>query len=224
MRHRIAAVAILLAALTACGGGEEPKAKPEQAPASEQPNAPAVDCDDPNLSQADWAQHCDSTQQAEPPAEETLQLGTPAETVGSGGTGTLEVTPDTVVYAKESIGSTPDNDLFAVVAIKLKPTSAVAAGEAAPIDGGGWKWVSPDGQAVDTGHGTASNVTPDGFTAGGEIQPGTHEWASAAFDLTEDQAKGGTLMYVDGEGAAYRWEIPAQDSGPQVDKLKQALQ
>ncbi|MDG9701675.1 hypothetical protein [Streptomyces sp. DH37] len=224
MRHRLAApaVAVLLAVLVGCGGGsDEPKAKPEPAPTSE----PAVDCDDPELSQAEWVKHCEAAQQDEAPAEETLELGKPAETIGSGGAGALEVTPTTVVYAKQATGETPENDVFVVVSVKVRPTNAVAAAQAAPIDGGGWKWVGADGQAVDTGSGTAFNVTPDGFTAGGEIQPGTFEWASAAFDLTTTQAaRGGTLMYVDGAGTAYRWAIPAQDTGPQVDELKQALQ
>ncbi|MFP8944714.1 hypothetical protein ACLIYM_25225 [Streptomyces fenghuangensis] len=205
-RRTAPAVAVLLAALLAgCGSSEEPKGSPEPAASQSTEQAPEEPAE-------------------ETPVEKTLELGEPAETIGSGGTGALEVTPDTIVYATEGTGETPDNEVFAVVAIKLQPTNAVAAAQAAPIDGGGWSWIAADGQAVSTGSGTAYNVTPDGYTAGGEIQPGTHEWATAAFDLTAEQAKSGTLMYVDGAGTAHRWEMPDQDTGPQADKLKQALQ
>lgn len=205
-RRTAPAVAVLLAALLAgCGSSEEPKDSPE-----------------PAASQS--TEHATEEPAEEPPMEKTLELGESAETIGSGGQGALEVTPDTIVYATEGTGETPDNEVFAVVAIKLQPTNAVAAAQAAPIDGGGWSWVAPDGQAVGTGSGTAYNVTPDGYTAGGEIQPGTHEWTTAAFDLTAEQTKSGTLLYVDGAGTAYRWEMPDQDTGPQADKLKQALQ
>jgi hypothetical protein len=77
-----ATAALLLAALTACGGGDDSDdaaAKPEtSAPAeaapSEEPSAGTV--------------------------EKGLALGEPAQTTGDGGTGVLEITPDTIVFTK----------------------------------------------------------------------------------------------------------------------------
>jgi len=70
--------------------------------------------------------------------------------------------------------------------------SDVDAAESAPIENGGWEWVAPDGQAVDTLSGNATNVTPDGYDGGGTVKSGTYQWRSVAFDITSAQ-QGGTL-------------------------------
>ncbi|WP_327351868.1 hypothetical protein [Streptomyces sp. NBC_01304] len=68
----------------------------------------------------------------------------------------------------------------------------------------------------------AAGVNADGFTNAGPIQPGTFQWRSQVFDLTEAQ-RSGTLIYVDGEGQAFRWKMPAKDAGPELARLKAAL-
>lgn len=152
-----------------------------------------------------------------------LKLGEPAETVGSGGTGRLQLTPTTIAYLPAGASSEkPENEAFAFVTVKTQPTTAVAAAQAAPISGGGWSWIAPDGQAIEQGNGAAFNVVAEGFNAGGPIQPGSFAWDGQVFDLKTVQA-GGTLVYVDGAGTAYRWAMPKTDSGPQVADVKKAL-
>ncbi|MEU2315655.1 hypothetical protein [Streptomyces albidoflavus] len=163
------------------------------------------------------------------PAEAGAQLsfGKAARTVGDEGTGVLEITPTTVVYADTALGYDPDEqgNRFAVVTLKVKAATAVAAQQAPPITGGGWSWIAADGEAIDAGNGgSAASVTPGKYTAAGPVQPGSHQWDSAAWELTPEQAKGGTLVYVDGEGVAHRWEVPSKSSGPQVAELEEALE
>src|ERR1044072_3661726 len=107
-----------------------------------------------------------------------MQLGKTVETIGaqapadgSPGGGGLEVTPTTVVYQKEAMGSTAVNGVFAIITVKDRAPNAAAAAESAPIEGGGWQWIAPDGQALDEGENEASSITPNGFTGGGRGQP-----------------------------------------------------
>jgi hypothetical protein len=158
-----------------------------------------------------------------PAAPQALALGTPSETVGSGGTGRLQLTPTTIAYLPA--GSTlekPQTESFAFVTVKVQAMTAVAAAQAAPISGGGWSWIAPDGQAIEQGNGAAFNVVAESFNAGGPIQPGSFVWDGQVFDLKTVQA-GGTLVYVDGAGTAYRWAMPKADTGPQVEQVKKEL-
>jgi hypothetical protein len=163
-----------------------------------------------------------------PAPPSVLALGTAAQTEGAEhpvdgpGGGVLEITPTTVVYTKTGSGQTPANGLFVTVAYKARSTTAVAAAQAAPIDGGGWQWVAPNGQAVDTLRGNASSVTPDGFTGAGPVQPGSFQWRSVTVDITEAQ-RGGTVLYIDGAHHSFQWKLPAQDTGPEAGALKKAL-
>ncbi|MFF3620079.1 hypothetical protein [Streptomyces sp. NPDC002467] len=116
----------------------------------------------------------------------------------------------------------PTQGQFAFITIKARPTTAVAAAQAAPITGGGWSWIAPDGQAIEQGNGQAFNVVAESFNAGGAVQPGSWVWDSAVFDLTKAQA-GGTLVYTDGEGTTIRWKIPAEDAGAEVAQVKKEL-
>jgi len=201
MRVRAAAVAaMLLAALTACGGGGDDKAetKPsavEAAPSEESPAAP----------------------------EQGMKLGSPARTAGDGGTGVLEITPDTVVFTEEGGGETSENGVFAVVTMKDKAMTAVAADEPAPITGGGWKWMAPDGEMIGFDSGNSTGVVMDKYNNADPVQPGTWQWRSQVFDLTPEQAKGGTLIYIDGEEKAHRWEMPSTDAGPNVAEVLKQL-
>ncbi|MFE5858319.1 hypothetical protein ACFQ61_34510 [Streptomyces sp. NPDC056500] len=161
--------------------------------------------------------------EAEDPSTPRL-LGEPTPTVGNGGIGRLELTPTTVVYSKKGAGNDPENDIFVAVTFKERATTAVAAEEVPPMNGGGWSWIAQDGQAIDSGDGRAFNVVPKGLTAAGPVQPGSFAWDTAVFDLTTAQAKGGgTLVYLDSEQTAYRWTIPAVDTGPQIAELKSKL-
>ncbi|MFE0353567.1 hypothetical protein ACFW2I_08745 [Streptomyces nigra] len=206
MRVRITAATgvLLLAALTACGGnGDDSSSKPEAAPTSE----PA--------------------QSSEPSAgtvEESAKLGTPARTTGDGGTGVLEITPDTVVFTKQGGSETSANGTFVVVTMKDKAMTAVAADEPAPITGQGWKWMAPDGEMIGWDSGNSTSVTLGKFENADPVQPGAWQWRSQVFDLTEAQAKGGVLIYIDGEDKAHRWQMPSTNSGPNVAAVKKELQ
>ncbi|WP_309029317.1 hypothetical protein [Streptomyces alfalfae] len=203
MRARTVAVtaALLIASLTACGSGDgdKPDSKPSaEGPAKQEPN--------------------DDTGAGEP-----RKLGEPAQTIGDGGTGVLQITPDTVVYVKEDSGEKAANGIFAVVTMKDKAMTGVAADEVAPISGGGWSWIAPDGETIGFDSGNSTMVTLDKYDGADPVQPGSWQWRSQVFDLTPAQAKGGTLIYVDGEEAAHRWKMPAADSGPNVAELKKQL-
>jgi len=202
MRLRTVPVVVVLAAsVAACGPTSDP------APLSGGTGSPAAA----------------SPSTSAPAAPQALALGASAETVGSGGTGRLQLTPTTIVYSPA--GSTfnkPTQDGFVFVAVKVQAMTAVAAEQAAPISKGGWSWIAPDGQAVEQGNGEAFNVVANSFNAGGPIQPGSFVWDGQVFDLKTTQA-GGTLVYVDGGGTAYRWAMPKADAGPQVEQVKKEL-
>lgn len=198
VRATAAVAVVLLAALTACGSGEAVGKPPAVEAPSEQSTPGTV--------------------------EKTLKLGEPARTVGGGGTGVLEVTPDTVVFVKEASGETSENGVFVVVTMKDRAVTAVAADESAPAAGGGWKWLTADGEMVDSGGGNAFNIVIGKYNNAGPVQPGSYQWRLRAFDLTEKQAQGGTLVYVDGEGKVHRWQMPSTDSGPNVAEVKKQLE
>jgi hypothetical protein len=204
IRTTAATAALLLAALTACGGSnssDDTAAETKPAPA-----APASAAPTPGQ------------------VEKGMSLGQAAQTTGDGGTGVLEITPDTVVFVKEATGETAVNGLFAVIAVKDKAMTAVAADEPAPISGGGWKWLAPDGEMIGWDSGNSTNVTPGKYSNADPVQPGAWQWRSQVFDLTPAQAKGGMLIYIDGEEKAHRWEMPAVDSGPNAADLKKQLE
>ncbi|MET9154670.1 hypothetical protein [Streptomyces griseoflavus] len=79
VRATAATAALLLAALTACGGGDDGGT---EAKGRASTTAPAVDCMDENISQADWMAHC-SDEGAEPGGDSTgrqavgLEFGEP---------------------------------------------------------------------------------------------------------------------------------------------------
>ncbi|MBT2386817.1 hypothetical protein [Streptomyces sp. ISL-11] len=152
-------------------------------------------------------------------AGETLLLGKSAETVGAGGGGRLELTPTSVVHATKTKTDKPEHGLFVIVTVKVRPTTDAAAAETAPLQRGGWSWLTPDGQAVGPGDGTAADVFLDGFDSGGPIQAGASKWRTKTFDISTAQ-RGGTLTYTDGAAHTFRWKIPAEDTGPQTAQLK----
>ncbi|MFM9616883.1 hypothetical protein ACKI14_02835 [Streptomyces turgidiscabies] len=230
IRATAATATLLLAALTACSSGDKADTKPKT-PAKVSASK-SVDCTADNLSQADWMAHCseetgtggDGTTGAE-----TLAWGKTATTVGAEtlvddtpGGEALEVSPTTVVYQAEAMGSTAVNGVYAIITVKDRAPAGAAA-ESAPIEGGGWQWLAPDGQALNEGENEASSITPDGFTGGGTIPAGAWKWRTIAFDLSKAQ-QGGTLVYTDGAGATYQWKAPAKDSGPEASALKKGME
>ncbi|MFD7291812.1 hypothetical protein ACFV9W_00865 [Streptomyces sp. NPDC059897] len=218
---------LLLTALTASGSREE---KAETKPAAVKGSKKKVDCTDENLTQAEWMQSCsDEGGDASAGPEEAagagkdMTLGESAQTGGDEGTGVLHITPDTVVFTKKSTGATAKNGLFAVVVMKDKAMTAVAADEPAPVSGGGWQWRTPDGETIGFDSGNSSTVAFDKYDGADPVQPGSWQWRSQVFDLTPAQAKGGTLVYVDGDDQAHAWKMPATDSGPNVADVKAKL-
>lgn len=97
------------------------------------------------------------------------------------------------------------------------------ADEVAPISGGGWSWIASDGEPIGFDSGSSTSITIGKYNNADAVQPGTYQWRLQAYDLTPTQAEGGTLMYVDGEETAYRWRMPATDTGPHAAELKKQL-
>lgn len=58
VRATAATAALLLAALTACGGGNDNKAETKPSPAKSASAKKKVDCTDESLSQAEWMKYC----------------------------------------------------------------------------------------------------------------------------------------------------------------------
>ncbi|WP_109030181.1 hypothetical protein [Streptomyces rubrogriseus] len=214
-RATAATAILLLAALTACGGGDDDK--PAEKPSTSAPGEPTSSGDPTGGGEPSGG----STGASE--GGEGLALGKSAQTAGDGGTGVLEITPDTVVFAKDASGETATNGVFAVVTMKDRATADVAADEPAPISGGGWTWMAPDGEMIGWDSGNSTNVTLDKYNGADPVQPGAYQWRAQVFDLTPEQAKGGTLIYIDGENKAHRWQMPSTDSGPNVAEVKKQL-
>ncbi|MFE9735501.1 hypothetical protein ACFYO9_34160 [Streptomyces sp. NPDC005863] len=198
--------AMLLAALTACGGRDD--GETDEKP----PSGKAAATENPGNDGDGIA------------AEKTLKLGEPAQTIGDEGVGVLQITPGTTVYAKAATSEKPENGVFVVVTMKVKAMTGVAAEEVAPISGGGWQWIAPDGESIGWNSGNSTAVSTGKYENAGKVQPGTYHWESEVFDLTATQAKGGTLMYTDGDGTAHEWKMPSTDTGPDVAEVKKELQ
>lgn len=158
----------------------------------------------------------------EPSPRATLRLGQGADTAGVGGRGAARITPDTIVYADRTGFGAPEHGLFAVVTYQSRnrTTSRVTttAGQ------GGLRWTTEDGRTVtDRNSKAATGVAPIGFSEGGAaLPPEVGHQDVAVFDIAAAE-RGGTLVYVDGDGTAFRWKIPASDSGAAVPALKFAL-
>ncbi|MGW4201694.1 hypothetical protein [Streptomyces sp. NPDC004726] len=213
-----ATTVLLLAALTACGGnGDDKQDAARSKSASASPND-------------DAGAGGDGTETGTAPEQVPMPLGKTVETIGAEspfeggpGGGGLAVTPTTITYQKEAMSYTPRNGLFAIVTVKDHAVNATDAAEAAPIEGGGWQWIAPDGQALDQGDNEASSVNPDGFTGGGTVKAGSWAWRTLAFDISDAQ-KGGVLIYTDGAAQTYRWQMPKTEQGPELAALKKGME
>ncbi|MFE0510104.1 hypothetical protein [Streptomyces sp. NPDC058964] len=134
----------------------------------------------------------------------------------------MRITPDTVVYVRKTSTGTPEHDLYAVVTFSAENRSKTPVTATTRI--GGFRWKAANGHIVSAGNSkSAAKIAPIGFSDGGPTVPtGTFRRNTVAFDITSAE-KGGTLVYVDGNGDAYRWKIPSANSGPVVSALKFAL-
>ncbi|MGW0790686.1 hypothetical protein ACWD04_21170 [Streptomyces sp. NPDC002911] len=135
----------------------------------------------------------------------------------------MRITPDTVVYVDKAGADTPEHDLFAVVTFKAENRANTVV--TTTVGNGGFRWKTPDGRTVKAGNGkVAGRIAPVGFSDGGPgVRPDTHQVNTAAFDITTAE-KGGTLVYVDGDGVPFHWKIPSTSSGSAVPALQSALQ
>ncbi|MFC5029310.1 hypothetical protein ACQFX6_33230 [Streptomyces sp. DSM 41987] len=151
-------------------------------------------------------------------------LGTPERTVGTKLVGIVEIMPTTVVHATAGGGQTSRYGTFVVITTLDTSLSANAADEETTDGtGAGWQWIGSNGQTVSEGKGNAFKVSIAGYDSLGRIEPGARQNRAEIFDLTPEQAKGGTLVYTDSTKASYRWKIPAADAGPDVATVKQRL-
>ncbi|WP_158677804.1 hypothetical protein [Streptomyces sp. SPB074] len=204
----VAATCVLLLAASACSHDDEPASKATTSTRPEKPSAAA-----------------EPTKAGTPdvkPLGASVRTDGAADPIEGNGGGVLQITPTSVIYMKSTGYDEPENGQFLVVTVKEKAMTAAPASEEAPMGGGGWSYIAPDGQAVSTLTGNATNVVPDGFEGGGAIDPGTYQWKSTVFDIGLKQA-GGTLSYKDGAGEVYRWKTPASTTGPEASKVEASL-
>lgn len=117
---------------------------------------------------------------------------------------------------------TPEHGFFAVVRFEAKNQSKTPVTTTVGKDG--FRWRTPGGKTVMAGNSKAAGkVAPVGFSEGApDVSPKTYQADSVVFDIAAAE-KGGTLVYVDGDGLAFHWKIPSADSGSAVSALKSAL-
>jgi hypothetical protein len=165
----------------------------------------------------------DDESNPQPSPRTALKFGQTADTAGVGGKGTVQIAPDTVVYVDKAGAETPDHGLFAVVRVEAGNRSKSPV--TTTVGKGGFRWKTPDGNTVKAGNSKgAGSIAAVGFSEGGpDISPGTYQVDTVAFDITAAE-KGGTLVYVDGDGVEFRWKIPSTSSGSTATALKSALQ
>ncbi|MFI0269605.1 hypothetical protein [Streptomyces luteogriseus] len=166
----------------------------------------------------------DGKRDPQPSPRTALRFGQTAETAGTGGKGTAEITPETVVYVGRAAGGAPERGLFAVVAFQAGNRAEKSV--TTPAARGAFRWRTQDGKTLKAGNSEgAGRIDPVGFNDGGGkpvVRADTHQVNTVAFDITSAE-KGGTLVYVDGEGVVFRWKVPSTNSGPTANALKSAL-
>ncbi|MFF7770417.1 hypothetical protein ACIPIU_00400 [Streptomyces massasporeus] len=167
----------------------------------------------------------DGTSDPQPSPRTALSFGKTADTAGADGKGTAQITPETVVYVDKAGADAPEHGLFAVVTFKAGNRAEESVTTTAVQ--GGFRWKTLDGKTIKAGNSKgARSVAPVGFNDGSgkpAVRANTFQVNTVAFDITSVE-KGGTLVYVDGDGVAFRWKVPATDSGPTAKALKSALE
>ncbi|MFC8142378.1 hypothetical protein ACFUKV_11530 [Streptomyces paradoxus] len=153
-----------------------------------------------------------------------LKFGQTADTAGADGTGTAQITPEAVVYVDKAGADAPEHGLFAVVTFRAGNRAKESVTTTAAQ--GGFRWRTPGGKTIKAGNSEgAGSIAPIGFNDGGgepAVRANTSQVNTVAFDITSVE-KGGTLVYVDGDGVAFRWKVPSTNSGPTANALKSAL-
>ena len=166
----------------------------------------------------------DGQSDPQPSPRTALKFGQTADTAGADGKGTAQITPETVVYVDKAGADAPEHDLFAVVTFKAgnraKDSVTTTAAQ------GGFRWKTLDGKTIKAGNSEgAGSIAPIGFNDGGgkpTVRANAYQVNTVAYDITTLE-KGGTLVYVDGDGVAFRWKVPSTSSGPTANALKSAL-
>lgn len=164
----------------------------------------------------------DDKHDPQPSPRTALNFGQSADTAGVGGRGTAQITPDAVVYVDKAGAESPEHGLFAVVRFEARNQSRTPVTTTAGK--GGFRWKAPGGRTMKAGNSKAAGkVAPVGFSEGApDVSPKTYQADSVVFDITAAE-KGGTLVYVDGNGVAFHWKVPSTDSGSVASALKSAL-
>ncbi|MFF6879708.1 hypothetical protein ACFY9S_31000 [Streptomyces sp. NPDC012474] len=166
----------------------------------------------------------DGASDPQPTPRTALTFGQTADTAGVDGKGAAQITPETVVYVDQAGAGAPEHGLFAVVAFRAGNRAEDSVTTTAAQ--GGFRWKTLDGKTIKASNTDgAGSIAPVGFDDGGGkpvVRADTHQVNTVAFDITPAQ-RGGTLVYVDGNGVAFRWRVPPTDSGPTAKALKSAL-
>jgi hypothetical protein len=166
----------------------------------------------------------DGKSDPQPSPRTALKFGQTADTAGAGFVGVDDGFRGDLRGALPVGADTPEHGLFAVVAFKAgnrakEPVTTTASQ-------GGFRWKTLDGKTIKAGDTDgAGSIAPFGFNDGGgepAVRANTHQVNTVAFDITTGE-KGGTLVYVDGDGVAFRWKVPSTNSGPTANALKSAL-
>lgn len=158
-----------------------------------------------------------------PPVVQELGVGGTAEVPGVDG-GIVNVTLNGNVYLE---GYLPEGEagLPLVLSWTLANEGAVPARLLAPIEGGGWVWLTPDGQALDFyGNGVSGAEWP-GETPVMHAQPvvpGTRE--ENRINELVVPAPGGQVAYIDQLGNRVAvWDVPPQMSGSGYEGVLEVL-
>ncbi|MFI8895755.1 hypothetical protein [Streptomyces paradoxus] len=166
----------------------------------------------------------DGTSDPHPSPRTALEFGQTADTAGADGKGTAQITPEAVVYVGKAGADAPEHGLFAVVAFKAGNRAEESV--TTTVAQGGFRWKTPDGKTIKAGNSEeAKGIAPVGFDDDGgkpAVRANSYQVETVAFDITSVE-KGGTLVYVDGDGVAFRWKVPSTNSGPTANALKSAL-
>lgn len=175
-------------------------------------------CNQPTVSPQYWFTVCGQTGPAPgeaPAAPDTpAQLGQPIKTTGDSGNGTLELTPTTVVYATgQDTGTVPQRDGYIIIVVKMTNTSAATA-KSTDL----WKYTAGDGELLNTGVILGSDFA----SYGSALQPGSFMWVQMNYGIRNNQ-RGGVIEYTDGSRVVHRWQLPTQDTGPQIAEVKKGL-
>ena len=218
------ALALVLAAAALAGCSSNTQADDAQASASPStaasPSSPAKDAD--SAGSGDEAMDDDGAPVDEAegsPLPEPLALGQSAATIGgqsyqdsnvSGGE--LTLTPTSVVWSQGE-GST-----WASVVVRSENTGTVPATQVAPVDGGSWSVLDLDAR---TQASTEYYHEADQWKLGRNVVlPGFVDTSVESVRLPDGPPAGkAQLLYVDGGGAMFVWDLPATDTGPEAGEL-----